>query len=256
MENAPSNINPDAITDPINKITLEFLMNRSKYKKYIEKVDPSKHRENEKHLHKIWKYKNRILNLTNDLLDNPDRMITLDVGDCFHSYMRTLIRYFEMKDMEKHDSDVLFDDIDNDDDQDISKTSPTHCYDRDTIRQQRIAYNILPRHLDTTYNGRFAEPSGTSGSNLDRSKIGLERSGVVGVSKELSQENDIITTLLDKENKPLSLVNPGEDDGLNEEFFKEYNSNIITPIMKSFWGGNTFKKTQSNITDFSINNRK
>ena len=31
---------------------------------------------------------------------------------------------------------------------------------------------------------RFAEPSGTSGSNLDRSKIGLERSGIVGVPKE------------------------------------------------------------------------
>ena len=40
-----------------------------------------------------------------------------------------------------------------------------------------------------TVGGRFAEPSGTSGSNLDRSKIGLERSGIVGVPKELNLES-------------------------------------------------------------------
>ena len=98
--------------DAINKMTLELLMNRSKYKKYVEKVDPSKHRENDNHLQKICKYKHRILHLTSDLLDDPELMITLDVGESFHGYMRTLIRYFEMKDMEKHDDDVLFDDID------------------------------------------------------------------------------------------------------------------------------------------------
>jgi hypothetical protein len=253
MENAPLKINPnDAITDPINKLTLEFLMNRSKYKKYVEKVDPHKHRENEKHLQKIWKYKNRILNITSDLVDNPELMITLDVGDCFHGYMRTVIRYFEMKDMEKHDPDVLFDDLYNDDDQDIYKTSPTHCDNIDTIRQQQIAYNILPRYLDTTYN---------------------------------DESTNIIENLRDKENESLKLVDPGQYAGrfaenphrgsneneVNEEPFKEHIANKITPTMKSFWsgiqrtpttntgsvfGGNTVKKTQSNIADFSINNRK
>jgi len=152
MENAPSNIDPDESS--INKMTLEFLMNRSKYKKYVEKVDPSKHRENEKHLQKICTYKHRILNLTSDLLDDPELMITLDVGESFHDYMRTLIRYFEMKDMEKHDGDVLFDGIDDD----TYIKGPTIEDSLDTIKQQQIAYNILPRHSDTS-NDTIEEPS-------------------------------------------------------------------------------------------------
>ena len=42
------------------------------------------------------------------------------------------------------------------------------------------------KYVNSATNGRFAEPSGTSGSNLDRSKIGLEHSGIVGVPKELN----------------------------------------------------------------------
>jgi hypothetical protein len=83
-------------------------MNRNQYKKYVEKNDPTKHIENEKHLQKILKYKNRISNITNDLLDNPETMITLDVSQSFDRYMRTLIRYFEMKDLEEKDDDILF----------------------------------------------------------------------------------------------------------------------------------------------------
>ena len=103
------------INNHIDQLTLDFLMNRSQYKKYVEKNDPTKHIENEKHLQKILKYKNRISNITSDLLDNPEIMITLDVSQSFDRYVRTLIRYFETKDLEKYDDDVLFDDIDDND---------------------------------------------------------------------------------------------------------------------------------------------
>jgi hypothetical protein len=103
------------IANPIDQLTLDFLMNKNLYKKYVAKNDPTKHIENEKHLQKILKYKNRISNITSDLLDNPETMITLDVGQSFDRYVRTLIRYFETKDLEKYDDDVLFDDIDDND---------------------------------------------------------------------------------------------------------------------------------------------
>ena len=130
------------INNHIDQLTLDFLMNRSQYKKYVEKNDPTKHIENEKHLQKILKYKNRISNITSDLLDNPEIMITLDVSQSFDRYVRTLIRYFEefaepqggantrsslynpgqglykddeTKDLEKYDDDVLFDDTDDTD---------------------------------------------------------------------------------------------------------------------------------------------
>ena len=101
------------IANPIDQLTLDFLMNKNQYKKYVAKNDPTKHIENEKHLQKILKYKNRISNITSDLLDNPETMITLDVGQSFDRYVRTLIRYFETKDLEKYDNDALFDDIDD-----------------------------------------------------------------------------------------------------------------------------------------------
>ena len=107
------------ITDPIDKMTLELLMNRSQFKKYIAKTDPTKHIENEEKLRKIRKYKHRILGLTSDLLDNPEIMVTVDVNEIFFQYANLLIRYFETKDMEKQDMDVLFDKMDEDDTLDL-----------------------------------------------------------------------------------------------------------------------------------------
>ena len=99
------------ITNPIDKMTLEFLMNRNQYKKYVSKTDPTKHIENEKHLQKIWKYRGSISQLTEELLKNPEKLVTLDVNESFDRYVRTLIHYLEMKDLEKNDMDVLFGDI-------------------------------------------------------------------------------------------------------------------------------------------------
>jgi hypothetical protein len=101
------------ISNPIDQITLDLLMNRKQYKKYVAKNDPTKHIENEEHLQKIWKYRNRISHFTTDLLEHPETMITLDVNQAFDRYVRTLIRYFEMKELEKKDMDVLFDDMDD-----------------------------------------------------------------------------------------------------------------------------------------------
>lgn len=105
------------MSETINNITLEFLMNKSQFRKYVEKNDPNKHIENEKHLQKLIKYQHRILNLTEDLMNDADLVVSLDINDCFNKYVRTLILYFEEKEMEKRgDTDTLFDKMDNDED--------------------------------------------------------------------------------------------------------------------------------------------
>jgi hypothetical protein len=106
----------DKITIPsnsIDKITLEYLMNKKQYKKYVSKTNPEKYIQNEIHLNKIYNYKSKILEMTNDLLNDPECQITLDVNESFDNYMRTLIRYFETKEMEKSDNDTLFEKIDD-----------------------------------------------------------------------------------------------------------------------------------------------
>ena len=109
--------NVHAVSDPIDQITLDLLMNRHQYKKYVAKNDPVKHTENLQHIQKINKYRDRISDFTHDLLSDPDTMITLDVNQAFDRYVRTLIRYFEMKDLEKKDDDVLFDGVDDEEEE-------------------------------------------------------------------------------------------------------------------------------------------
>ena len=158
------------MNDPIDQITLDFLMNRTQYKKYVAKNDPTKHIENEKHLQKLLKYKNRISNITSDLLDNPETMINLDVSQSFDQYVRTLIRYFETKDLEKYDDDVLFDDIDDSDNDRI-------CLSNEAEQKMAILQKIdesirEPEKLTTPPLSLLASPR--SSSEQARQSTGLK----------------------------------------------------------------------------------
>jgi hypothetical protein len=101
----------------IDKITLEMLMNKNHYNRYISQTDPKKHQEYLDHISKIKKYRNWILNTTTEFLDNPDNLVTTEVNDAFDVYVRTLIRHFEYKKIENEDErvdeDVLFGNMDN-----------------------------------------------------------------------------------------------------------------------------------------------
>ena len=84
----------------IDKLTLELLMNKSHYKRYIANADPTKHAEMVKHNSLITKYKYKMMNLTNEMLSNPSKQITTNVNDAFNGYVKTLIQYFQMKELE------------------------------------------------------------------------------------------------------------------------------------------------------------
>jgi len=124
-------------SNDIDKVTLEFLMNKNQYKKYISKTDLSKHIQNETFLKKIYNYKNKILELTNKLLDDPELQITLDVNECFDIYVKSLIRYFEMKEMENSDNDTLFEKMDED----------------NVIREPEMEYESIPEPSKKSYWG-------------------------------------------------------------------------------------------------------
>lgn len=122
MDNKNSENNPD-----INKLTLELLINKNHYNKYLSKNNPIKYKEQQDYFDKIHKYRNKILDLTNDLIHDPKIQINNELNEVFHNYMRTCIRHFEMKEIERNsekkysgyndeendDDDILFNSVNN-----------------------------------------------------------------------------------------------------------------------------------------------
>jgi len=80
----------------INQITLDCLMNKDQYNRYIQnKITKSVSREDRKF------YKKRIVDLTRDLLSKPsvhEPEILADVKYAFDNYVRTCVHYFKSLD--------------------------------------------------------------------------------------------------------------------------------------------------------------
>ena len=93
----------------IDKLTLELLMNKSTYQKYIEKTDPKKFEENRSFKEKVELYKSRILEITKEYLENPDKQVSLDMNHAFYEYSQSCIRHFEDIDVNAIDDINLFD---------------------------------------------------------------------------------------------------------------------------------------------------
>ena len=87
--------------DEFAQLTLELFMNKNAYNRYVEQTDPDKHEEHKEYKQKARKYKDRILYITRQYLDNPDMQITCEMNDMFSDYCKTCIKYFELKDLEE-----------------------------------------------------------------------------------------------------------------------------------------------------------
>jgi len=133
-ENEFPNSIEETETQPVNqnemidKVTLELLMNKSHYNKYMANADPEQHDKTLKFRSQISKYKHKIISITNELITSQTKQVTTDVNNAFTDYVKTLIQYFQMKELENKphtdDDDILFGSIDNDSDDDIV-TTPT-----------------------------------------------------------------------------------------------------------------------------------
>lgn len=84
----------------IDKMTMELLMNKKKYNKYISKNEPDKYNQRQQEFMRIQKYASRIMGLTEDLLNDPDMEVQYDVNASFLDYVKTCIYHFETKDRE------------------------------------------------------------------------------------------------------------------------------------------------------------
>jgi len=86
--------------ETIDKLTLELLMNKNTYNRYIEKTDPNKHKEEQEFRRKITKYKSRIIQMTLKYLDDPNFQVNNELNNMFSEYSKTFVKYFEMNDLE------------------------------------------------------------------------------------------------------------------------------------------------------------
>jgi hypothetical protein len=91
----------------LDKLTLELLMNKTNYKKYVEKTDPKKFDERQQFLARVRKYRRRILSMTEDYLENPDIQVSLDMNQALDDYMKSAIRYLEDVDIQSRDLDDI-----------------------------------------------------------------------------------------------------------------------------------------------------
>ena len=102
----------------LNKLTLAMFSNKGMYKKHLERTDPAAHEKNCEYLSRISKYRKKILDITIEFLENPEKDFNTEVNEIFERFSNTLIRYFHMKELEpgcyeKEDHDDDDDDYEN-----------------------------------------------------------------------------------------------------------------------------------------------
>ena len=99
----------------IDRITMELMMNRSHYKKYLAKQDPHKYQENQEYIAKIKKYRLKITTLMSELFDdsvksNISEKYTRDINDTFNEFLKTCVKHYEICELETGQTpDMLFD---------------------------------------------------------------------------------------------------------------------------------------------------
>ena len=98
----------------IDKLTLEIMANKSKYKKYLSKTDPDKYEKIQEYSMKLQKYETDISRIVNDYICSPNKQITTDLDETFEHFAKSCIKYLEMKEFEKYGeyqdntNDVIF----------------------------------------------------------------------------------------------------------------------------------------------------
>ena len=108
--------------ESIDRLTLELLTNKTHYNKYLSQTNSTKFREHQEYLKKVKKYRNQILQITNQYLKNPENLFNLELDEMFSNYSKTFIKYLEMKEFENenrdgfkpyYDEDMMFGNMDS-----------------------------------------------------------------------------------------------------------------------------------------------
>jgi hypothetical protein len=146
--------------DLIDKITLEFLMNKNTYSRYIEKTDPKKFKEEQEFRKKINKYKSRMLSFTIKYLDDPNMQVNNELDTMLCDYTKTFIKYFEINDLEvscfynetpKQEEDIMFGNMDCENEFIENDTSSVQVDDGSVDVSSENANKLLCRYTMDRY---------------------------------------------------------------------------------------------------------
>jgi hypothetical protein len=103
--------------DGIDRMTLELLMNKTQYTKYLAIQDPNKYNEVKEHQSKVERYMDTIMEITEEYCANHTKQNSNELDDAFRDYAKSCIRFIEMKAMEQpfkakeEDGDVMFEHV-------------------------------------------------------------------------------------------------------------------------------------------------
>ena len=95
--------------EAIDKLTLELLINKNQYNKYLSQTNPEKYKQHREHLDKVSKYRGKIMAMFSQLIENPEKQITTKINESFDHFVRTCINHFEMKELDyqtSHEKEV------------------------------------------------------------------------------------------------------------------------------------------------------
>ena len=93
------------MTSEIDKLTLELMMNKSQYKKYLAKREPTKFKEQEEDIQRIRDNRDGILEIFANLLDKPNAQYTHNIENHFECFVKEAIEYIETQAYMKKDTE-------------------------------------------------------------------------------------------------------------------------------------------------------
>ena len=132
---------PDSISE-FDKLTLQMFSNKTHYKKYLAKTDPTKYSAQQEFIDKIAKNREKITAMFSVLLDSPEKQITTDINESFDQFVKSCLNHFHMEKLSKmHDQDK--DDYDtHSDDDDEHDAAPSTSYWGASVIKKPSAYTL------------------------------------------------------------------------------------------------------------------
>jgi hypothetical protein len=125
-ESPPTSVPKIEQSPDINRMTLELLVNKRQYRKYLEKTNTSEHAHKREHYSRFCKYKYDIAKLLDDLLNdysisgNSAHLGNVELQDIFEAFIQKSTLFFMVKEQEiyqtnhpseNQDTDVLFENV-------------------------------------------------------------------------------------------------------------------------------------------------
>ena len=119
--------------DEVDKLTLEWFVNKQTYKKYLAKHDPETFQESQAFYDKLDLYQSDIMQITENMLSNPDaETYNKTLRDSFESYVKTVLHHIEVESLstktDNRSGEIYDEDNGNEPDEMLIDVSPSIDY--------------------------------------------------------------------------------------------------------------------------------